>query len=276
MSIAARRAPENVHEEAWPPGVPKPPPGQDELPYDDGEPMESPKHRLQMNLLIETLQTALEDRPEVYIGGNMALYYSELQAKNQDFRAPHFFVVLQSDPERARKSWVLWQEDGRTPDLVIELLSETTEAVDRGRKMQIYAGLRVTEYGLYDVDDERLELYRLKRGVYERVPHEPNGDVVSQVLDLALGVADGIYHSRPCRLLRWKTLDGALLPTGDESTLVERARAAAEAARAEAEKTRAETEAARAEAEKTRAEAAEARAAALEAKLRALGLDPTG
>ena len=221
--------------------------------------MESPKHRAQMNLLIDTLRYALGHPRDVYIGGNMGLYYSELQARSNDVRAPDFFVVLHAVEDRVRKSWVVWQEDGRRPDLVIELLSPSTEATDRGRKMQIYAGLGVTEYILYDVDDERLELYRLELGRYVRVPNDPDGGVSSRVLNLRLGAADSLYLSGRDRYLRWRTLDGAVVPTGEE-------RALTEAARAEAERSRAE-------AEKSRAEAAEARVAELAAKLRALGLD---
>ncbi len=248
MSLAARSRWADL-----PPDVPVPPPGQDELPFEDGEPMESPKHRDQMILLIDTLQRHLGDRPDVYIGGNMGLYYSELQAKNNDFRAPDFFVVLNAVQDRERKSWVVWQEEGRRPDLVIELLSSSTESTDRGRKMQIYAGLGVAEYILYDVEDERLELYRLTLGSYERVPPEPDGDVVSQVLNLRLGVAPCSHLTTQGRLLRWKLPNGELLPTGDEAAEAERQRA---------------------EAEKQRAEAAEARAARLEALLRAMGADP--
>ena len=37
------------------PLFPTMPPGQDELPYDDGEPADSWKHRCQMNLLIDLI-----------------------------------------------------------------------------------------------------------------------------------------------------------------------------------------------------------------------------
>ncbi len=229
----------------YPPYAPTPPPGQDELPCDDGEPMESPKHRGQMNLLIETLDMYLSPRRDVYVGGNMALYYSELQARNNDFRAPDFFVVTDAIEDRERKSWVVWQENGRTPDVVIELLSASTEREDRGRKKQIYAGLKVSEYFLYDPEDERLEGYRLQGRDYVRM--EPtDGELECRVLGLRLGVAWADHHNLPGRWLRWKLPDGTLLPTERE----------------------------RAEQERERADSAEARARRLEERLRALGLNP--
>lgn len=86
-----------------------------ELPYDDAEPMESPKHRHQTNLLIETLHIHLADRDDVFIGGNMGVYYTTLQAIKNEFKAPDFFVVL-GVPYRERTFWVVWEE-GRGPDL---------------------------------------------------------------------------------------------------------------------------------------------------------------
>lgn len=242
------------------PYAPLPPPGQDELPCDDGEPMESPKHRAQMNLLCDTLEAHLEGRPDVFVGGNMGLYYSEIQARNNDFRAPDVFVVLDAIEERERKSWVVWQENGRTPDVVIELLSPSTEREDRGRKMQIYAGLKVAEYYLFDPHDLRLEGYRLEHGAYVPMARRPDGDLDCRALGLRLGVAPGDHRRLPGPWLRWKQTDGSMLLTGDELADQERSRADQERSRAEQERSRADQERSRAE--------------RLAERLRALGLNP--
>lgn len=47
------------------------------------------------------------------------------------------------------------------PDLVVEILSEFTEAQDRTLKMQIYARYGVQQYWLIDPDRETLEVYEL-------------------------------------------------------------------------------------------------------------------
>lgn len=242
------------------PYAPIPPPGQDELPYDDGEPMESPKHRAQMNLLIETLERRFAGRRDVYIGGNMALYYSEHQVRDNDLRAPDFFVVLDAIEDRERLSWVVWQENGRTPDVVIELLSPSTEREDRGRKMQIYAGLRVSEYFLHDPNTGALEGYRREHGAYAPMTLRPDGDFDCKMLGLRLGMATTDHGGLPGSWLRWKLPDGTPLPTGGEEA--ERERAAADEARARAEEAQA------------RADSAEARANRLAERLRSLGIDP--
>lgn len=208
--------------------------------------MESPEHLDNMTLSIDVLRRRYADRPDVFVGGNLGLYYSDLQVRNNDFRAPDLMVVFDAIPDRKRKSWVVWEENSRTPDLVIELLSASTEREDRGRKMRIYASLKVSEYFLYDPATEALEGYRLARGGYVRMLPRADGELESQVLDLRLSVGETLYQGSVRRLLRWKTMEGEPLPTGDEL-----------ARQAEA-----------------RADSAEARAAALEARLRALGVDP--
>ncbi|MGH8056933.1 MAG: hypothetical protein ACREOH_06795 [Candidatus Entotheonellia bacterium] len=45
-------------------------PTEDELPCDDGEPMETARHRDQMLLLIESLRVHWADRHNYYVGGN--------------------------------------------------------------------------------------------------------------------------------------------------------------------------------------------------------------
>ena len=102
--------------------------------------METGKHRRQANMLADTLEAAWADRKDFFVGSNMFMYFSELQIKKNDFRGPDVFVVLNSN-RRQRKSWVVWQENYRTPDVVIELVSESTEHVDRVDGQPVESGL---------------------------------------------------------------------------------------------------------------------------------------
>ena len=215
----------------------KPPPRGEDLPYDDGEPMESDRHLQQINLLISTLRDAWQARDDFHVGGNMFVYFSETQARNNDFRGPDVFVVMDT-VKRERKSWVVWEENGRTPDVVIELLSGSTEKVDRGDKMRIYAKLlHVSEYYLFDPFVGVLESYLLDgatRTYRRREPDLPGGDFTSEATGLALGVRAGRYADIDAAWVRWIATDGTVLPTGSERADVERARADAEKARANA------------------------------------------
>jgi Uma2 family endonuclease len=192
----------------------KPPPRGEDLPYSDGEPMESQRHVEQMVLLIQTLKDAWKDRDDFFVGGNMFVYFSELQAKTNDFRGPDVFVVTNTT-RKERKSWVVWEEDGRTPDVVIELLSPSTQHVDRGEKMWIYANLlHVAEYYLFDPFSGVLEGYALDAPAHRYLRRELDSDgrLHSRVLDLHLGVVPSTVGEIEAPLLRW--IDGRRLAKG--------------------------------------------------------------
>jgi Uma2 family endonuclease len=252
----------------WQPRI-KPPPSVHELITDDGMPMESNRHVLQMILLRETLEYAWAGRNDFFVGTNMFLYYSTLQTKRNDFRGPDVFVVLGTE-RRDREAWVIWEEDGKHPDVVIELTSDSTRRYDHGEKKRIYGELiGVPEYFIFDPLRGDLEGYRLDVGklAYQPLSPSPEGRFVSERLGLEIGPWSGSYSDFPGTWLRWYRPDGSVLLTGREAQAEEaRQRAEAERQRAEAERQRAEEAERRAEAEE-RARAAEARAAELERRL---------
>jgi len=236
-------------------------PGQDELPSEDGEPMESIFHDAQDALLKDTLIDAWADRRDFFVGGNQFVYFSEHQLRNNDFRGPDVMVVLDV-AYRERKSWVAWEEGGRLPDVVIEVTSESTAHVDRGDKMRIYSQVwHTSAYFIFDPDTEKLEGFKLdgtgRR--YTPIVADENGDFEVAALGLKLGLRPTSYRQLERRFVRWLEPNGQPLPSAQE-------RAEAERARAEAERARAEAEHARAEAERARADELEAKLRALEAK----------
>ena len=50
------------------------------------------------------------------------------------------------------------------PDLIVEVLSPTTEKTDRTTKSRLYARFGVTQYWLIDPTEKRLEMFRLAGG----------------------------------------------------------------------------------------------------------------
>jgi Uma2 family endonuclease len=52
------------------------------------------------------------------------------------------------------------------PDLCIEILSPSTEATDRGRKLQVFARYGVPEYWIVDPVAEAIEVHRLEASGY--------------------------------------------------------------------------------------------------------------
>lgn len=228
--------------------------------------METERHVNQMLLLIESLNLAWSDRNDFYCCGNMFVYWSELQVKRNDFRGPDVFVVLGTE-KKERLSWVVWQEGGKTPDVVIELISPSTEDVDRGKKMRIYAEvLHVGEYYLFDPMTAELQGYELDATSHSYRPIQPDGRgyLPCKQLGLWLGVVRGKFGYEELPLLRWIDSAGRVLPSGYEL-------AADQATRAAEEATRAAEEARRADQEASARRAAEARIAELEAELRRRG-----
>ncbi len=119
-----------------------------DLVFDDDEPLESNRHRIAMNALIRSMLVALAERNDYFAGGNMFVYYSSTQARNRDFRGSDFFVVLNVDGSKGRQGWVVWEEDGRYPDVIIELMSPSTAEVDTGIKKEIYEQIFRTPDGI--------------------------------------------------------------------------------------------------------------------------------
>ncbi len=111
-------------------------PTQDDLPSCDKVSMEAEQYRFQMELLVNSLKPWLYQSNRGYVNGNMFVYFSPDQIKNEDFRSPNVFVVL-GVSNHVRKSWVIWDE-GKVPDIMIELLSETTIKTDKSKKKRIY------------------------------------------------------------------------------------------------------------------------------------------
>jgi Uma2 family endonuclease len=222
-------------------------PTQDELPCDDGVPMETQRHKLQMDILIDALFPWLAAREDGYVGGNMFVYFSAAQLKSEDFRGPDFFAVL-GVPKGERKSWVVWQE-GKAPDVVIELLSESTAQQDKTEKKAIYQDrLRVPEYFWYDpFNPEDWAGFILRDGNYEPLSLEMGERFFSQRLGLSLVRWQGEYKGVEAVWLRWATFAGDLLPTESELTEQEKMRAEQERMRAEQERMRAQQEKMRAE-----------------------------
>ena len=69
--------------------------------------------------------------------------------------------VVYFKPER-RHLLEDWDANRIPPDLAVEVLSRSTEARDRGRKMQLLARFQVPEYWIVDPAKNTLEIYVLR------------------------------------------------------------------------------------------------------------------
>ncbi|MBI3967227.1 MAG: Uma2 family endonuclease [Chloroflexi bacterium] len=215
-----------------------------EYPESDCKPMaETEIHRDTLVDLIHGLRCHFRARSDVYVGGNLLLYYEE--GAPRKCVAPDV-LVTKGIVAGQRSIYQVWKE-GKAPDVVFEVTSPTTRWEDQRRKRVRYEKLGVREYYLFDPLGEylrpALQGYRLTDRGYERLPASSAGTLTSAELGLELGP-----EGTTLRLVDPTTR--ARLPTVAESEagrLVAEARAAveAEARRVAEERVAAEVEARR-------------------------------
>jgi Uma2 family endonuclease len=195
---------------------------------DDGVPMDSDWHRIEICLLVELVGQQFATRNDFFAGGDMFIYFSEEQARNRDFRGPDFFFVWGASPMPLRPYWAIWKEGGRYPDVIVELLSPSTEEEDRTTKKDVYEKtFRTSEYYLYEPDEKKLEGWRLAQGKYQPIAADEQGRLWSEQLQLWFGTWIGTYQRRSANWLRLFTNQGILVPTAEESKAVAQQQAAA-------------------------------------------------
>lgn len=179
-------------------------------PTTDGRPMgETDLHRLDMIDSIETLELFFMGQ-RVYVTGNILLFYR--RGNRRKHVSPDVMVVKGLDPHQ-RDNYLLWEE-GKPPDVVIEVTSKSTRDEDLEDKFEIYRDeIKVREYFLFDPRAEYLKPslkgYRLVRGNY--VP-------IKQVNDRLPSKGLGLHLERHGTELRFgNPKTGQWLPTLRES-----------------------------------------------------------
>jgi Uma2 family endonuclease len=179
-------------------------------PTSDGRPMaETDWHRILMVQLIQTLDARYAADPAVYVSGNLLVFYRP--ADRRRHLSPDCFVVF-GVPKHHRLNYLTWEE-GKGPDVVIELTSRTTRREDVETKFALYRDvLRVKEYFLFDPFEDYLnpsmQGFRLRAGAYQ--PIRPRaGRLPSRLLGMHLERVDSA-------LRLWNPEAGTRLPTPEE------------------------------------------------------------
>lgn len=248
-----------------------------EYPETDGQPMaESDATRNYMIYCIAALRAFFQSRPQIYVSGNLFIYYEEGNPTRNI--SPDVFVVF-GVSKRERRSYKTWQENGNLPAFVLELTSKSTKKQDEDIKPRLYSQLSIQEYFQYDPTGDylqpQLKGQTWRDGAYHPIAPQTLTDgniaIASQVLGLDLRLlplsATSVLPSPLGPLARelrfFDPSTGTQLLTYAES---ERSRLQAEQAMGEAQHRVEQAEQAAAE-ERQRAER-------LAAHLRSLGVDP--
>ena len=247
-----------------------------EYPSSDGEPMaESDYQYIPMSYAVSSLRVRYHGREDVYIAGDMLVYY-RMNQRNVRV-APDVYAVFGVTGNHRRDTWLVWRE-GKAPDFVMEIASPGTWRRDVGEKRDIYARMRVQEYVRLDPTGQcftpALVIEWLDGGIYRQRPVTMDADGIlrgySAVLELEICVLPGL------ELRFYDPATGEWLRSHQESETALRAAEAelqqSEAARQRFEAAKQRSEAARqaAEAELRQSEAARQEAQAEAARLRAI------
>ncbi|OUL27872.1 hypothetical protein BV378_08960 [Nostoc sp. RF31YmG] len=193
-----------------------------EYPEEDGKPMaEGDSQRKYLVYATDVLEIYFQNRPNVYVSGNLFVYYEE--GNPESVVAPDVFVVFDVD-NKERRSYKTWEEQDKTPDFVLEITSKSTRSKDQGAKKGIYAFLGVREYFQYDPTGDyltsQLQGLRLVEGNYFPVATNTLIDgtvsLTSEVLGLELRLDAG-------KLRFYESVTGQKLLTHEEEVAARQA-----------------------------------------------------
>ena len=153
----------------------------------DGEafvvPAPIPRHQVVQQLIAEALRRHVIAHGGFTVDSPIDIVFSEYDVLQPDvvlFTAARAHLI---DLDRVIRD---------APDLCVEILSPSTEATDRGRKMQMFARYGVREYWIVDPFSRTIEVNGLRGNTYALIERVGNGDLfTSQVLpDLVLRTND--------------------------------------------------------------------------------------
>ena len=126
-----------------------------DYPQSDGKPMaESDLHRKIMTEVIDRLIARYAARGDVYVTGNLMVYYVE--GKPRKSLSPDCMVVF-GVPSGDRLIYKTWEE-GKFPSVVFEITSKTTKREDISTNFGIYQDFwKVKELFMFDPTEDYLE-----------------------------------------------------------------------------------------------------------------------
>ncbi|HJT55997.1 MAG TPA: Uma2 family endonuclease [Ktedonobacteraceae bacterium] len=139
----------------------------------------SPDHSIIIANLTAIIKSPLK-------GGQCRVYNSDVQLKLSEKRYVFPDITVSCD-ERDRNQ----KETIRYPRVVIEVLSPTTEATDRGRKAAYYrATSTIQEYVMADSEEIFIEVHRREEGKWTINTFEPGDTVILKSLGIQFPVED--------------------------------------------------------------------------------------
>jgi Uma2 family endonuclease len=207
-----------------------------QLPDSDGTFVKNFQEHPQSLILTDSIGQILQERHpdgQYAIGQDCGIYWRETEPAEQGAEAPDWFYVPNVPPNidgQVRRSYVLWPEH-IAPLIALEFasgngdeerdslrdsfasrtpLSRTDEGVvTKPGKFWVYERvMRIPYYGIYQVNNGRLEVYRLIDGYYQLLELNQRGHFPIAPLGVELGLWQGSYQNQTMLWLRWWDEEG--------------------------------------------------------------------
>ncbi|MEH2002074.1 MAG: Uma2 family endonuclease [Nostoc sp.] len=194
-------------------------PSSAELPDSNDIPVDNELQILIPNLLLAILAAIWQARDDWFFGINMGIYYTA----DKPAIVPDGFLSLGVERfvgENGRSSYVFWEEDGISPILSLEIVSQTYNFESEQKKVD-YAQLGILYYVIYAPTRlrrkrQRLEVYRLVNGEYIL---QPGDKIWMPEIGLGIGRERGTYQRITREWLYWYDENGNRYSTPEEVTI---------------------------------------------------------
>jgi Uma2 family endonuclease len=178
--------------------------------------------------LFSLLRNHFRARPDVLVSCDSFWYWEEGNPKARI--SPDIMVCLGVDRKSIERSYVLWRYYNVVPSVCFEFAAGRTWRKNLTQVKDIYEGLGVREYFLFDPDYKYLKNgligFRLKKGKYVEIAPDNDGSMLCKSLKLGLAPIGRFLRLSDPTALR-------ILPTAQEEADLERSRADAEHRRVE-------------------------------------------
>ncbi len=216
--------------------LPLPFPDHTQLPESDGTFVKNFQEHPQSLILTDSIGPVLQQRHpdgQYAIGQDCGIYWRETAPPEKGAVAPDWFYVSNVPPKldgEIRRSYVLWREfiapliafefasgDGTEERDTTPLSRTDFGEVSKPGKFWVYERIiRMPYYGIYEINNGKLEVYRLMDGFYQLLTANERGHYPIAPLDVELGLWQGSYLNQTQLWLRWWDKQGNLLLIGDE------------------------------------------------------------
>ena len=224
--------------------LPPPFPDHTQLPESDGTFVKNFQEHPQSLILTDSIGSVLQrlhPDGQYAIGQDCGIYWRETEPPEKGAEAPDWFYVPNVPPKldgRIRRSYVLWREL-ISPLIALEFasgdgeeerdqtpLSRLEGGATKPGKFWVYERIiQIPYYGIYEINNNKLEVYILVGGRYQPLTPNERGHYAIEPLEVELGLWQGSYQNQTQLWLRWWDNQGNLLLIGDERAERERQRA---------------------------------------------------